>query len=80
MDKGILGQYHVFLRSAAGIDLVERLKTTEAKYMMEGMKSSTMEAKALSMAKMEATYSIRTMLDDLSKPAKSASDSSGHSK
>lgn len=65
MDKGILGQYKVFLASRAGQDLIARLKTTEAKYMMEGMKASTMEGKALSMAKMEALYSVRTMIDDL---------------
>ena len=68
MDEAVLSAYKQFLPSAGGIDLINRLKTTEAKYMMEGMKSTTMEGKALSMAKMEATYSIRTMLDDLAKP------------
>lgn len=65
MDEGVLGQYKEFLRSAAGIDLIDRLKSTEATFMMSGMKTNNMEGKALAMAKMEATYSIRTMLDDI---------------
>lgn len=80
MDEGVLGEYKVFLRSGAGQDLIARIKTTEAKYQMEGMKASTMEGKALSMAKMEATYAIRTMLDDLSKPAQSPSSTQASSK
>lgn len=71
MDKGLRGQYITFLGSPAGQDLIERLRLTEAKYQMEGMKASTIELKGMSMAKMEAMYAIRTMLDDLSKPAKS---------
>ena len=70
MDEGILGQYHTFLKSGAGQDLINRLKITEAKYQMEGMKATTIESKGLSMAKIEATYALRTMLDDLSKPVK----------
>lgn len=71
MDKGVRAQYIGFLRGNAGIDLINRLKTTEAKYMMEGMKGISVEEKGLAMAKMEATYKIRTMLDDLAKPSKS---------
>lgn len=70
MDKGLLGQYQRFLTSGAGKDLIDRLKVTEAKYQMEGMKATTIELKGMSMAKIEATYAIRTMLDDLSKPVK----------
>lgn len=70
MDKGTQGQYVQFLKSGAGVDLIDRLRTTEAKYMMEGMKATTLEEKGLAMAKMEATYAIRTMLDDLAKPVK----------
>lgn len=73
MDEGLLGQYHTFLTNAAGRDLIDRLKVTEAKYQMEGMKASTIELKGMSMAKIEATYAIRTMLDDLSKPVQSQS-------
>lgn len=73
MDKAVQGQYVIFLKSVAGIDLIDRLKLTEAKYQMEGMKASSIELKGISMAKIEATYAIRTMLDDLSKPAKSQS-------
>lgn len=76
MDEGLLGQYKLFFRKGAGLDLIARLKTTEAKYMMEGMKATTMEGKALSMAKMEATYAIRTMLDDLAAPKKEPTDRS----
>lgn len=68
MDKGIKGQYVIFLKSGAGIDLIDRLRMTEAKYMMQGMKAETMEQKAIAMTKMQAIYNIRTMLDDLSKP------------
>lgn len=80
MDKGLQGQYITFLGSGAGIDLIDRLKSTEANFMMQGMKANNMEGKALAMAKMEATYSIRTMLDDLSKPASSQPVSSVGSK
>lgn len=70
MDEGVKGQYKLFLDGIAGKDLIDRLKITEAKYQMEGMKATTIESKGLSMAKIEATYAIRTMLDDLSKPVK----------
>lgn len=62
------GAYRVFLTTAAGKDLVERLKMTEAKYMMEGMKATTVEQKGLAMERMHAIYLVRTMLDDLAKP------------
>lgn len=80
MDKGIQGQYITFLGSGAGQDLIERLKVTEAKYQMEGMKASSIELKGMSMAKIEATYAIRTMLDDLSKPVQSQSNAQAGSK
>ena len=70
MDKGVQGQYIQFLKSGAGVDLINRLKSTEATYMMEGMKADTIEAKGIAMAKMETVYRIRTMLDDLSTPPK----------
>lgn len=70
MDKGTQAEYVQFLKSKAGIDLVNRLKTTEATYMMQGMKSDTIEGKGISMAKMGSVYAIRTMLDDLAKPSK----------
>lgn len=71
MDDSLKGAYKHFLNDPAGRDLIKRLITTEAKYQMEGMKAKTLEEKGLAMAKIEATYSIRTMLDDLaqSKPA-----------
>lgn len=68
MDEVALSAYKQFLRSAGGVDLIARLKMIEAKYMMEGMKASTMEGKAISLSKMQACYEIRTMLDDLAKP------------
>lgn len=71
MDEGILGQYKQFFRTGAGQDLVDRLKTTEAKYLMEGMqaiRSKNTEAAALSMAQAEATNAIRTMVEDLAQP------------
>jgi hypothetical protein len=80
MDKGLLAQYHAFLTNPAGNDLIDRLKITEAKYQMEGMQAATIELKGMSMAKIEATYAIRTMLDDLSKPVQSQSKSSAGSK
>lgn len=67
MDKGLQSAYKLFLESPAGVDLVNRLITTEAKYQMEGMKGKTLEEKGLSMAEIGATYAIRTMLQDLSK-------------
>lgn len=67
MDDTVQNGYKNFLKSPAGVDLVRRLVSTEAKYQMEGMKSLTLEGKGLSMAKIEATYAIRTMLDDLLK-------------
>jgi hypothetical protein len=74
MDKGVQGQYVQFLKSGAGQDLIDRLKSTEATYMMQGMKAETMEQKAIAMTKMQTVYNIRTMLDDLSKPAQSQSN------
>lgn len=68
MDEGVQGQYLEFFRTNAGKDLIDRLRSTEANFMMQGMKSSTIEGKGIAMAKMEATYAIRTMLDDLAKP------------
>lgn len=70
MDKGILGAYKQFLNSPAGLDLIKRLVSTEAKYQMEGMKAAGLEEKGLAMAKIEATYAIRTMLDDLANGSK----------
>lgn len=72
MDKGIGGQYIQFLKSGAGVDLINRLKSTEATYMMEGMKATDIESKGIAMAKMETVYRLRTMLDDLAKPSKVA--------
>lgn len=66
--EDIYGAYRVFLASGAGKDLVDRLKMTEAKYMMEGMKATTVEQKGLAMERMHTVYLIRTMLDDLGKP------------
>jgi hypothetical protein len=68
MDEAVLSAYKQFLPGVGGVDLINRLKLTEAKYMMEGMKSPTMEGKAISLSKMQACYEIRTMLDDLVKP------------
>lgn len=79
MDAGIRGQYILFLKSAAGLDLVDRLKMTEATYMMEGMKATTIEEKAVAMTKMGTVYTIRTMLDDLSKPVQTQSKRSAGS-
>jgi hypothetical protein len=79
MDKGVQGQYVQFLKSGAGQDLINRLKSTEATYMMQGMKAETMEQKAIAMTKMQTVYNVRTMLDDLSKPIQSQSISSAGS-
>lgn len=68
VDDALFGAYRAFLQTAAGVDLIDRLKTTEAKYMMEGMKASTVEQKGLAMERMHTVYLIRTMLDDLAKP------------
>lgn len=73
MDETVKNGYKNFLNSPAGEDLVNRLKLTEAKYQMEGMKAETLEEKGLAMAKIGASYEIRTMLDDLSKPTPSQS-------
>lgn len=70
MDKGLRAQYVAFFKSSAGVDLINRLKTTEATRMMEGMKASTIEGKGISMAKMEQVYQLRTMCDDLANPSK----------
>lgn len=80
MDETLKNGYRSFLNSPAGLDLVNRLKLAEAKYQMEGMKAKTLEEKGLAMAKIGASYEIRTMLDDLSKPASSQSISSTGSK
>jgi len=68
VDDAIYSAYRSFLQGAAGQDLVARLKMTEAKYMMEGMKASTVEQKGLAMERMHAIYLVRTMLDDLARP------------
>lgn len=70
MDEGVKGEYLLFFKTGAGRDLIDRLKSTEANFMMQGMKSGTIEGKGIAMAKMEATYAIRTMLDDLAAPPK----------
>lgn len=70
MDKGTQAEYVAFFKSKAGIDFINRLKTTEAARMMEGMKTNTLEGKGISMAKMEQVYQLRTMCDDLAKPSK----------
>lgn len=73
MDKDVLGQYKVFFRGGAGQDLINRLKTTEAKYIMEGMQAArakNQEGAGMSMAQAEATNAIRTMIEDLASPEK----------
>lgn len=73
MDEGTKGQYAQFFKSSAGQDLIKRFITTEAKYQMEGMKGKSLEEKGIAMAKIEAVYSLRTMLEDLSSPVQSQS-------
>lgn len=68
VEDAIYSAYRSFLQGAAGQDLVDRLKMTEAKYMMEGMKATDIEQKGLAMERMKTIYLIRTMLDDLAKP------------
>lgn len=80
MDDTVKNGYKNFLMSPAGEDLVKRLISTEAKYQMEGMKAAGLEEKGLAMAKIEAIYEIRTMVQDLSKPVPSQSLSSAGSK
>lgn len=80
MDDTIKNGYKNFLKSPAGEDLIKRLISTEAKHQMEGMRASGLEEKGLAMAKIGAIYDIRTMLDDLSKPAPSQSVRSAGSK
>lgn len=75
-QTAIYEDYIRFFKTGTGRDLIDRLKMIEATRMMEGMKASTIEGKGISMAKMEQIYAIRTMLEDLSKPARSQSDSS----
>lgn len=73
MDDVVRNAYKNFLNGPGGADLFERLKTTEAMYQMEGMKSTTIEGKGIAMAKIGVSYQIRTMLDDLKAPKKSKS-------
>lgn len=84
MDEAALGAYKLFMNGPGGADLMERLKMTEAKYQMEGMKSNTIEGKGISMTKIGVSYEIRTMLMDIiapkSKPAQSQSNRSTGSK
>lgn len=80
MDEGVKGQYVQFFRTNAGQDLIDRFKTTEAKYMMEAMQATSMESKAMLMAKMEASYAMRTMMDDLATPEKPKSEKLRQSK
>ena len=65
MDETIRSDYKHFLNGPGGADLIKRLITTEAKHQMEGMKAATLEGKGLAMAKIEAVYELRTMLQDL---------------
>ncbi len=67
-DESIFAGYRAFLKTGSGEDLINRLKLTEAKYMMEGMKATTVEQKGLAMERMHTVYLVRTMLDDLAKP------------
>lgn len=71
MDEATKNAYKNFLKGPGGVDLFRRLVSTEAKYQMEGIKAQTLEGKGIAMTKIEATYAIRTMLDDLSKPTPS---------
>ncbi len=68
VEDAIYSAYRSFLQGAAGQDLIDRLKLTEAKYMMEGMKATDIEQKGLAMERMKTVYLVRTMLDDLAKP------------
>jgi len=80
MDETIINGYRNFFKTPAGEDLIKRFISTEAKYQMEGMKANTLEEKGLAMAKIGATYNLRTMMQDLSKPALSQSKHSAGSK
>lgn len=71
MEDSVKHAYKEFLQGIGGADLIRRLISTEARYQMEGMKASSLEEKGLAMAKIGATYEIRTMLNDLSNPASS---------
>lgn len=71
-EASIYAGYKTFLSTGSGLDLINRLKLTEAKYMMEGMKATSVEQKGLAMERMHTVYLVRTMLDDLAKPPKSA--------
>lgn len=68
MDETIRSGYKSFLSTPAGQDLFARLVSNEANYQMQGMKAKTLEEKGLAMAKIEAIYTIRTMLTDLANP------------
>jgi hypothetical protein len=77
MDDTIKHGYEHFLAEPAGQDLLKRLVTTEAKYQMEGMKATTLEEKGIAMSKIEATYAIRTMLQDLATPKPASKPAKG---
>lgn len=68
-DKNaIRSAYKSFMDGLGGRDLLEHLLTLEMTAHGEGAKGS-MEEKAFAMVKINMCYSLRTYLDDMSKPA-----------
>lgn len=51
-----------------GKDLLGRLVANETMYQAEGMKATSIEGKALAMAKMEAVYRLRSGIADITSP------------
>jgi hypothetical protein len=75
MDDATLHSWKEFMQSAGGKDLLARFIANETSYQAEGIKATTIEGKALAMAKIEAVYKLRTGILDIvapKKPSKSA--------
>lgn len=68
MDDATSHAWKEFMLGPGGKDLLARFIANETNYQAEGIKSQTIEGKALAMAKIEAIYKLRTGILDIVSP------------
>jgi len=65
MEDATRHAWKEFMNGPGGTDLMGRLIANETAYTAEGIKSQTVEGKALAMAKLEAIYKLRSGIVDI---------------
>lgn len=65
MDDATKHAWKEFMAGPGGKDLMQRLLGNEAKYQAEGIKSKDIYEKGMSMAKIEAIYTLRSGIQDI---------------